>query len=122
MNFFFPFQRNFDRYSPKDIDIETKNIPTIMICVDVENSILTSYFLVSGNDTYIVFSNEIFMPDVNFINFSYDLESRILYGVAVSPKIVKTDEIDSTLINYELHLFGIQAAITWRRKLDFTRG
>jgi hypothetical protein len=57
-----------------------------MICVDVKQSILQSFLLVKGEFySYFLRTNIIILPDVQFVDFAYDSDMRIIFALAKVP-------------------------------------
>ena len=75
---------SYDHKNPRDVPRD-KDIPTVLVCIDTNNSIFTSYIMDSNTGQAIIKTNEISMPDTKFVDFIYDISKRTIIALSDIP-------------------------------------
>jgi hypothetical protein len=57
----------------------------VLVCIDTNNSIFTSYIMDSNTGQAIIKTNEISMPDTKFVDFIYDISKRTIIALSDIP-------------------------------------
>jgi hypothetical protein len=70
--------------------------------------------------SYFLRTNIITLPDVQFVDFAYDSDMRIIFALAKVPNQENIGK-SSTIQRYEMHMFNVMNEITWRKKVEFTK-
>ena len=66
-------------------------------------------------------SNEIVMPLLRFVDFTYDVEQRLIIALAENPGFPFRRNQNSTATRYEIHLFKVQNEVIWVRLIPFIK-
>ena len=88
------------------------------MCIDQETSTITSYIL-RDEDDMAEKSNEIVMPALKFVDFTYDVNQRLIVALAEQPGYAIRRNPNITNNRYEIHLFKVQNEVIWIKLIPF---
>ena len=59
------------------------------------------------------------MPGMKFIDFTYDVNQRLIIALAERPGYENRVDPNKTYNRYELHLFKVQNEVIWVKPIGF---
>lgn len=84
VNYLFPFYHQ-TVYNRNINSTDEDSRSTILICINSIDSSVSSYLLKRGEQSDFQLTNEIQMPGLKFVDYSYDLEERTIFLLAENP-------------------------------------